>query len=229
MKTLFTLLLIAALSVGSFAQQRITISAKGDTTLESSLPPEMLYAFENYKEAKIVSKDGTENNTRININLYTGDILFLTAGNQILVLAYPLDVRSITIGETTWLPANGSFWEVKQKLGDVTLLGAKRTRLTDMRKEGGYGFSSGTASVGRITNIVMDGNQIATPLPVGEYDFETSVEYMLFRNDKAVIANAAAFKKFFPDKKKVINSTIKERKIDFSNEADILALLEVCR
>jgi len=228
MKILSVVLILIALSFNAEAQQRYTVTAKGETTLEGSLPPEMMYAFDHFKEATLSMNDGTEKSVRVNINLYSGDVLFLTSGNQILVLAYPLDVKYMAIDSSKWLQVDGTFWEIKSTQGAVSLLGASRTRITDTRKEGAYGFSSGTSAVGRVSQVVMAGGQIATPLPVGEYDFETSVQYMLIADAKPSVADAKGFRKFFEPKKKEVDAYIKSNDVDFKKEQDLIALLEAC-
>ncbi|MBE0673529.1 MAG: hypothetical protein IH591_02610 [Bacteroidales bacterium] len=228
MKIFTVFLFLLALTINAEAQQRHTVTARGETTLEGSLPREMMYAFEHFKDAVLKMNDGSEKAVKVNINLYTGDVLFLTSGNQILILAYPDDVRHMIIDEKIWLQVDGTFWEIKSTQGNVSLIGALKTKITDTRKEGAYGFSSGTSAVGRVSQVVMDGGQIATTLPVGEYDFETSVLYMLISDAKPAIADAKGFKKFFEAKKKEVDAYIKANDIDFKNEIDLVALLEAC-
>lgn len=220
---------IGLLSISGMAQQTFTVLAKGETTLEGSLPKEMMYTFPSYRPAKIVNKNGSENNTRININLYTGDVLFLTSANQILVLAYPLDVKHIMIEDTTWVQIDGIFWQVKSSESEVTLVSAKKTRITNTKKEAGYGGTSGTSSVGRVSQLTMNGNQIYTPLPVGEYEFRTNTEFMLVKDSKSAFATRNAFKKFFPHKKKQIDEYLKTNEVDFQNEEELMSFLDVVR
>jgi hypothetical protein len=228
MRILVVLIFAVALSATLHSQERYTVLARGETTLEGSLPQQMLYAFEHFRDSKIIMNDGTEKPARININLYTGDILFLTSGNQVLVLAYPLDVKHILIDNSKWLQVGGTFWETKSVQGSVVLAGAMRTRITNTRKEGAYGFSSGTSAVGNVSTVVLDGGQIATPLAVGEYDFEKDMKYMLVSETGSAIADAKGFRKIFPENKKQINSYLKANEVNFKNENELISLLEVC-
>ncbi len=229
MKRLILILLLSSVMIAVLPQQKMTVVSKGsDATLEGSLPPEMIFAFDGFREATIIMNDGSENKTRVNLHLYTGEVFFLTSSNQILVLAYPLDVSHIVIGSSIWKQIRGAFWEIRTDNGDVQLVASKRTRLTNTRKETGFGGMTATSSVGRLTSMVTQGKQIATFLPAGEYDFETTTEYMLVKGKKAVIANAGSFKKFFPSKKKELNNIFKSQKIDFRNESDLVGLMKVC-
>ncbi|MBM3419744.1 MAG: hypothetical protein FJY11_01275 [Bacteroidetes bacterium] len=229
MKILIPVIAAVCLSSAVFAQQKMTVLAKGDTTLEGSLPPEMIFAFDGFREATIIANDGSENQTRVNIHLYTGDVYFLSGANQILVLAFPLEISRILIGDAVWLQVKGAFWEVMSDDDGITLVAAKKTRLVNTRKESGYGTMSSASSVGRMATIVTTGNQISTPLPVGEYDFTTNTEYMLVKDGKGVIASAGAFKKNYPTRKKEIDSFAKSNRIDFKNGDDLLKVMELCR
>ena len=229
MKNLFTLLLfLICFGAVSLGQQRITIVARGETTLESALPREMLYAFDQFTEAKIIMKDGTENDTRININLISKDILFLTRGNQILVLAFPEEVKTILVESSVWVPVGGTFAETILNEGEASLLRAKQTRITDTRKEGGFGFSSSTSSVTSVTSYVSDVGKISEPLAVGEYDFETTIRYTLLKDSKTYTADSKGFLKVYPAKKKEIKNYLKNNPVDFKNEQELMKFLKTC-
>ncbi len=210
-----------------FSQQRETIVVKGEAYLESELPREMLYSFTEFKEATLIRKDGVENQTRINLNLFTGDILFLSSGNQILVLAYPKDLDRIKIGDNIWLPVEDTFGEVVNHKDDFYLVKVKKTRITDTRRESGFGGMSSTTSTRSITQFSAN-NHGQVALPIGEYDFETSVTYRLFDGTRMVLADAKGFRKLFPSKKKEIKAYIKANNVDFRKEVDLKALMERC-
>lgn len=226
MRILIVLIMMATLALTASAQQKMTVLAKGDTTLEGSLPPDMIFAFDGFREATIVANNGSETKTKVNIHLYTGEVYFLTNANQILVLAYPEEISRILIGNSVWIQLKGVFWEVMRESGGVSLVSSRKTRLVNTRKESGYGTMSSASSVGRMSTVVTPGNQIATPLPVGEYDFSTSTEYMLIKDGKGSVANASAFRKYFPLRKKEIDAFLKDTRIDFKNGDDLLKVLE---
>lgn len=226
----FTALLVCVLCIVSVlqGQQRITIVAKGETTLESALPAEMLYAFDGFKDARLIQKNGNENDTRININLITKDILFLTKGNQILVFAFPEELEKIIIGDREWIPVDGNYGEVIVKDNSKALVRVKNTRITDTRKEGGFGFASSTSSVTSVTSFVSDVGKIGAPLAVGEYDFETTTLIKLLVGGKTINADANGFKKAFPEKKKAITSYLKTNRINFKDDAEVIDFMKKC-
>lgn len=209
----------------SFAQKTITVLAKGETSLEGVLPPDMLYSFSAYKDATLIRKDGTENATRINFNLFTGDILFLTPANQILVLAYPDELEEIDIEGDVWLPIEGFFGEVIESAGSVSLVRLKKTRITDTRRESGFGGMSSTTSTKSVTAFAAD-NRGNVALPVGEYDFETAVSFRLTtKSGRIIVANAKGYRKVFPEKKKQIKEYLKTNPVDFKSEQDHARLI----
>jgi hypothetical protein len=210
-----------------FSQQRETVVVKGEAYLESELPREMLYSFTEFREATLIRKDGVENQTRVNLNLFTGDILFLSPANQVLVLAYPKDVDRIKIGSDLWLPVEDTFGEVINRIDEISLVKVKKTRITDTRRESGFGGMSSTTSTKAITQFSAN-NQGQVALPLGEYDFETSVTYRLFDGSRMIIADAKGFRKLFPAKKKEIKAYLKANDVDFKNEDHLKAFMEKC-
>ncbi|MDX9929179.1 MAG: hypothetical protein RBS37_04935 [Bacteroidales bacterium] len=209
-------------------QKSVTIVAKGETTLESALPADMLYAFEEFTDARLLMKDGSENQTRININLVTNDILFLTRGNQILVLAYPDQVERIVMGESVWVPVDGTFGERLAEADGKSLVRVRQTRITDTRKEGGFGFASSTASVTSMTSYISEGNLVGVPLAVGEYDFETADTYRIVAGKKTFTADARGFSKAFGDRKKEIDNYLRSNQVDFKNEEEVIGFMKRC-
>jgi hypothetical protein len=227
MRLLALALLISLCFTAVSAQKRATVVAKGETYLEGVLPNDMLYAFGEFREAMLIRKDGVENKTRININLFTGDILFLSPGNQILVLAYPDDVDRILIDKSIWLPIENSFGEVLNTEDKYSIIRIKKTRITDTRRESGFGGMSSTTSTRAVTAFTPD-NHGQVALPLGEYDFETASSFRLVAGTQKVIADAKGFRKIFSDKKKSINSYLKENDVDFKNEADVIDFFRKC-
>jgi hypothetical protein len=227
MRLLAVALLIVLCFTTVSAQKRATVVAKGETYLEGVLPNDMLYAFDEFREATLIRKDGVENKTRININLFSGDILFLSAGNQVLVLAYPDDLDRIVIDKSVWLPIENSYGEVLNADDKYSLIRLKKTRITDTRRESGFGGMSSTTSTKAVTAFTPD-NHGQVALPLGEYDFETASTYRLIAGTQKVIADAKGFRKVFSDKKKEINSYLKANPVDFKNETEIMEFMKKC-
>lgn len=166
MRILVTLLFLTVVTL-SQAQQRITLQITGDAILENELPQEMLFSFPTFKEATLVFKNAQEFQTRVNINLFTGDMLFLTKQGQPLVLNNPEEVQRIVIEDAIWIPVDGTFGEIVHLEGANSLLRVRRTMVTDQRKEAGFGLYSSTASVSSTTSFISsDTRQFAETKPV---------------------------------------------------------------
>lgn len=208
-------------------QQSISVTIKGETTLESVLPQEMMFAFKEYKDAEIHLKNGTFTITRININLFTNDVFFMNSAQQVMVLGKPGDIGKIIIGENTWIPVDGAFGEIINTKDSLSLLRVKQTKCIDVRKESGFGGTTSTGSVKSVTSFSQD-NTTHVALSVGEYDFETSVSYYLSMGSKTVNADLRGFRKQFPDQKKEIDLYLKENKVNFKNESDLISFLQIC-
>lgn len=219
-------ILIFNLCLSLAGQQSITVTIKGETTLESVLPPEMMFAFKEYIDAEIHLKNGTFTTTKININLFTNDIFFMNGSNQVMVLGKPADIRKIIIGKDTWIPVDGVFGEIIHTKDTFSLVRVKQTKCNDIRKESGFGGTTSTGSVKSVTSFSQD-NTTHVALSVGEYDFETTVSYFISTGSKIANADSRGFKKIFPDKKKEIDLYLKENKVNFKNEDDMISFLQV--
>jgi len=211
----------------SFGQQKATIIIKGEDKLEKVLPQEMMYSFSEFSDAKLYLKDGSINSTRININLYTNDILFWNSKNQVMVLSNPEEVTKIVVGDVDWLPVAETFGEVIYSKSSYLLLRAKKTTTSELRKEAGYGGMSSTSSVRSVTSMNTS-YRSAEILPVGEYDFETKTSYYISVDANNTIADARGFKKTFSTYKKEIDDFVKTGKINFKTEKDIISMLDFC-
>lgn len=210
------------------AQQKATITATSETELEKVLPQEMMFAFPEFIEARLQLLNGSMNSSRVNINLYTGDILFINNAGDTMGLANPGEVKRIIIGESLWIPLNKVFWEVLEIQDEIMLLKSKRTKITDQRKEGAYGTTSGTSAVSSVSSLVVRSDQIATLLPVGIYDFETEVQLRLAKGSKSYVADANGFRKAFDTRKKEITAYLKENRVNFKDEAEVRGFLLKC-
>jgi len=211
----------------SFGQQKATIIIKGEDKLEKVLPQEMMFSFSEFSDAKLYLKDGSINSTRININLYTNDILFWNSQNQVMVLSNPEEVTKNVVGDIDWLPVAETFGEVIYSKSSYLLLRAKKTTTSELRKEAGYGGMSSTSSVRSVTSMNTS-DRSAEILPVGEYDFETETTYYISADGKNTIADARGFKKVFSAYKKDIDTYLKANKINFKEKKDIITLLDFC-
>lgn len=224
-----TSVLLILLLLGSIAsgQQKATIVIKGEDSLEKVLPAEMMFAFSEFTPAKVCMKDGTVNTTKININLYTNEVLFWNGNNQVLVLSNPEDVQKIMVGDATWLPVDDTFGEIVYSKDSLSILRAKKTSTSELRKESGYGGTSATSSVRSVTSMSTDA-RTSSILPVGEYDFETETLFFILGDSKTTPADARGFKKVFSAYKKEIDTFIKTNKTSFKTEKDIISLLDFC-
>jgi hypothetical protein len=223
-KFFLILLLTGTIAV---CQQKATVVVKGEDKLEKLLPQEMMFAFKEFSVAKIYLKDGNVNSTKININLYTNDILFWNSKSQVMVLSNPMDIQKIMVGDALWLPVGGTFGEVIYTTKSFSLLRIKETSTTELRKESGFGTTSPTSSVRSVTSVNTQAKSVDI-LPVGEYDFETKTTYYLSADSKNTQADARGFKKVFSAYKKDIDTYLKANKINFKEKKDIITLLDFC-
>ncbi len=222
---LFTLL-AGALTLQ--AQQNKSVRVLGDTSLEKILPQEMLFHFDNFREATVIREEGVENTVRLNFNLYTRQILYLSSGQQALVLSRPYEVERIKIGDAVWEPVDAGFGELLYYDGTNKLFRVKRTTITDVRREGGFGITSSISATTNVTSHADASGAIEEVLPAGHYDFETRESYRLVVNGRSYSADARGFRNAFPGNNRDIRRFIRDNSIDFDKKEHLLKLIKFC-
>ncbi len=225
MRTIISLLLMT-LFIHAGAQQRVTRLIIGEAILENELPHEMLFAFPELREALLVFTDASQHRTSVNINLYTGDLLFLNQYGRPLVLDDTDIIDRIAIDDEVWIPIENTFGEVVYRDGPVMLVRVKRTTVTDHRKESGFGMMSSTASVSSASSVITQDHLFADTREVNEYDFETRDRYRLITPRGTYTAEARGFFRGFRGvNRRFVNNFVEENQIDFSEEEDLITLL----
>jgi len=106
---------------------------------------------------------------------------------------------------------------------DVVLAANYRINFLETEKQGAYGKASPTTSVTTISNYSDGGRMIeldqnlTTPFRYKEVPY-------LYKDGTFYIASKKNFQKCFPDKKKQIESYLKETKVDFEKMEDVRLL-----
>jgi hypothetical protein len=209
-------------------QQTFTAVIKGEAVLESVLPQEMMFAFKEFTDAEIHLKNDSFFKTKININLFTADILFLNNSNQVMVMENLAQIKEIKTGGKILRLAGDAFGEIIYKSDTLALVIVKRTKCTDMRKEAGFGGTTSTGSVFGATSFSKD-NATHVALSVGEYDFETSLSYFILTGSRTIDANSRGLRKIFPDNRKEIDEFFRKNKTGIANENELIMLIQTCQ
>lgn len=234
------LLIVLASFISVSAQKRIgnaqpylykeSVTIDKELTLDEYLPGEMLWAFGEYTDAKVVMKNGTEARAKINFNYYTNEVFFISPGDPPMALANAADVRSILFEDAIWLPYKEVFGEQVYRQDSYSVVKILQTRVLTYRKSSMVGELTKTVSTMSSNTLpsLQTTNQQRMTLALGDYVFVTTASYIIISERSAEKADAGGFRKLFPSVRKEINRYLKNNKVDFWNEEEVIGFLKTC-
>jgi hypothetical protein len=234
------LLIVLASFINVTAQKRIgnaqpylykePVTIDMELTLDEYLPGEMLWAFGEYTDAKVIMKNGTEARARINFNFYTNEVFFISPESEPMALANTGDVRRILFEDAIWLPYNEIFGKQIYRQGSYAIVRLLQTRILTYRKSSKVGELTRTVSPMSTYTLpsLQATNQQRMTLALGEYVFVTTASYIIISEASAARADRGGFRKSFPTVKKEINSYLKSNKVDFWSEEEVISMLKMC-
>ncbi len=212
----YLLLVTSLLLIGNsvFAQKI------NDTT---TLPAQFL--FPHFTEGVMVMKDGKSFRGKLNYNTEIDQMQFLNPDNEILSIAYPEKVSSVSIGNRNFIYINKNFAEFLTT-GTVSLCSrVHRTRFVD--KIGAYGGVSPSSSITSMASVIgRDGH--VSDLSLNEHiTYKTDqVFYILLEGKMKMILNQRDLLKCFPSKKELIRQEIERQQTKFDNADSMKKIIE---
>ena len=199
-------------------------------TLDEYLPVEMLWAFGEYTDAKVVMKNGTEARAKINFNFYTNEVFFISPEEPPMALANTGDVRRIMFEDAIWLPYKEVFGKQVYRQDSYVVVRLLQTRVLTYRKSSRVGELTKTVSPMSTYTLpsLQSTNQQRMTLALGDYVFVTTASYIIISERSAERADAGGMRKMFPSVRKEITRYLKINKVDFWDEEEVIGMLKTC-
>jgi hypothetical protein len=181
------------------------------------------YLLPEFTDGMVMFKNGEHASAKLNYNMLLEQMQFIGEDNSIMAIANLDDVQYVNISKRIFIKYKSVFVEVLQG-GEVQLGVARKLRIVDHRKDGGYG---GTTSLMKVENVsTMDGAPADHLTGTEELVFEESRIYYLIKDFKPRVANKKAFTKAFPTCKDEIT---RQKNTDYSKEEQLRALMVLCQ
>jgi hypothetical protein len=220
-------MLFAAANTDCFSQQ--SANAKPELyrvrpyeTIRSSVWKDSLYRFDNFQEGRVRFINGVSKTYKLNYSLASGEMEFIDASGDSLILNGTPDLRLVNVGGRIFFhhPRAG-YIEVLLQM--PIALGVKRI-LSVERKEvvgdNGYGQTSFvTTSVSSFYRMSGSG--------FSNYDIiyeKASVYFFIDRKNMPVLASRFSLFKLFPDHRTELRSYLRKNRVNFRRERDMLDL-----
>ncbi len=194
------------------------------------------YYFKEFVPAQIYlqTEDNTSTQTKVNINLFTGELQYVDNSNTIRILENIDDVKSIHVADDmNFVFVDGFVQKVIAQSSNNYAI-TKRTKgiLTDLEDDSGaYGSSTTTSAVDKIYDKLIGGLNnfnYASLMKTKEdgVSFDPEIKYFFTKGEESFILTKNNLKEGFnEDQAKKISSFLKKEKIKLKDESDLVRLL----
>jgi hypothetical protein len=204
----------------------LVINVRHATAQVDTLPNPGQYLYTEFTKARVATKVGSDLNMLANYNIVTEMMVFLQKGKVYDLIDYH-NVDTIYFKNATYIPGEKVFYEVAVS-GPASLLIRHMGTIQDPPKPAAYGGTSEVSSSNYINNLQIGGNtyrlkqDTALIIKQSEAFFIGKGEEVIpFRTEKQFVT-------IFPGIRNELKSYIKQNKIHFEQEADLVKLVKFC-
>jgi hypothetical protein len=184
------------------------------------------FLFDEFTDCNVLMKNGQVQTPLLNYNTISEKMVF-TRDNKYYDLTNPEMVDTVYIQNRKFVPVGKMFYEALF-FGPVSLYVQHKGSLLPAGKAVGYGGTSQVASTNYISSIKLSDTQVNLPIP-GDYEVKISTDYWIQKeNNWFDFNNEKQFLKLFPDKEAKLKSFIKENRIKFNRQDDLIKLVKYC-
>ncbi len=214
------------LSATCFSQENKTLNINLLNDGSANLLSGKFYKYKSFPDGKIIFKDSSISEEKLNYNRVLGEIHFINSKGDTLQLAHPETMSLIIIGVDTFYYFEKGFAQLLTHYGKTDLAAKKTLKYIGKEKKGAYGTYSAVASISSYDSFTAD-NQITNLLVADEnLIFKYVNSYLLvdaYRN--SVPANKKNFYKLFSNKEQQLKNYFQKNKVNFQREGDLKKIL----
>ncbi len=193
--------------------------------IDPGVRPISHYVLAAFTQGKVLEKNGSSTTAMLNYNTLTREMVF-ASGEKYLAIAEPEKVDTVFIGARTFIPEEKQFYEVLVK-GKYPLAVTFSSSLEEEGNNIGYGMTSTTSSSSPLRTMMKNGSAYGLKLPDG-YSIKTTTAYWLKVEGKwQRVTGFNQIAKALPEKKALINETVKAKKLEFNDTGDLVTLLQL--
>jgi len=200
----------------------IIISSHAQTKIQGISP----YLFPEFTQGVILMKDGEKNETLLNYNSLTEEMIFENNGKQMAISQRDFArIDTVYIKDRKFIPSIDLFVETIYD-SKWDLLVEHKCDMKQPGKPAGYGGTTETTAVTSYSSFSAGGMAYQLKLPEG-YETRSYFYYWLRRDGKLnKFMSMRELKKLFKDKEDLIKPYVKEYNIKYDNQESIVQLIE---
>ena len=184
------------------------------------------YVFAEFEEGCVLMKGGRRNNTQLNYNTLTEEMIFDKNGMKMAIGQREIpNIDTVFIQERKFVPMNGKFIEAIYSSA-WQLYVDHRSKLQEKGTSTGFGGTSHTAAATSASNLTMDNRVLYNlELPEGYVVNPYFVYWLKKDGEMHEIITLKQLKKLFADKKNEIKNFNNSNKVKYHDQGSIIRLI----
>lgn len=224
MKIVWLLLFDLFFCSGVFGQQNDAIIVKTGNTLQGSISDTDLYQYPRFEKGKVVFKNGTSTEARLNYNRFLGEMHFINTNGDTLTVDDEETISLVLVNADSFyydkvfvmLVSNNSLLKLGRKEG---------FRILDKQKKSAYDMSSSISSI-RSVNSLNDEGRLHKIAVTEDVMLAKEVRYYFGNKFNHFIpASKKNLLELLPNQRSDIRNYLKTNEIDFDKKDDLDKLL----
>lgn len=216
-------LVIGLLPKAGFSQPTVTV--KAGTKIIDYFPQKDRYRYPAFMDGIAVFKGGTYTESRFNYNVLYGAMEFIQKRDT-LAIANANQIKMVIIATDTFYFDNG-YLEVLFSDGSCKLAIKDYVKIVDTKKQAAYGMTSSTGSITSYSSISSSPGSFYKLVVNDDLVVRKEKEYYLYTPENGfLIFRKSNLMQSFPGKEEVIKQYLKQNKVDFGKESDLMDLMK---
>lgn len=212
---------------GLYAQQYKTVTARAGEDLAQAYSPNGFYRFAQFSNGALYTKRKSGNSSQLfNYNILAGAMQYINAEGDTLEMINPSLFDSVMIDKTVfYYDVNKGFVELLESASSLRLVKKVSLKMKPVTV-GGYDASSTTAAISRISTYTINNNVYNFVISDNMQLKENTDWFWVSERGNLVKATKKNLLSLLPaEKRKQAEGIIKDQKIDFGKEHDLMKLV----
>jgi hypothetical protein len=215
---------IAQVYAHSYAQNDSWTVNAGES-IEHTLGDSVIYRYLQFMPGAVYFRDGKVSPIRLNLNLVTGEMQFISPSNDTLTVANEATIKYMTIQADTFyfdkVYIELVHGNAAAKLGKVVII-----KVTDIKKEGAYGQMSSTSAINTTNSFYYDNQSYKLTVKSAITLHKETIFYIGDAFNNFQPAGKKNIYKMFNSKMPAIEPFVKDNKIELNKEEDLVKLID---
>lgn len=225
------LLFLLSFAIQICAQAQVSndvVRVKNGSDITKLMPFTDRFQYESFKDGKVFFRNGRVVNAKLNYSLPHGEVQFVDAKKDTMILTDKNFISKITIAADTFFYSekHGHVRKIAD-FGDVGLAEKQFIAQIGSERHSAYNQYTSTSAISTYSSFTnSSGMQQALEGNDKVLIKKRAVYFFIDKNQDLHLANKGSILKVFPKHKKAINQYFKDNKTEFEDLKDISAALE---